>query len=336
MTSSYNFSTVYQTLRAEYAQLSHAPLDDSFWTQLSSLNVKAYRCAFEALQTEVPELCQPSSQIAVAVTGSDSRQEKCGLGSPLECIIISPTKELTPAQAQIVAKISQLCSNSEGLLYSSIERKGLDKDCVSLYEGQSSTRTIPTRAFDALYLAGDVATFFAYKQKLVNELRDPQFNLKPFRKEFLDTSFQNLRQELNNSPRKNPLLTLDSGKVYYEKAGRRGLKHDLLRTVQYSIAFLLFRAVHTLRLQQEELSSVPQTVIGRLEWLRQKKFTSLTDEEYTLLERMYTQASYWYTQLTACAVEEAGLKTVTVMQLDLNALRPAIQTIQDLCKKMLT
>ncbi len=329
----YDFETAYTSLREGYRQLSQAPLDENtFWENLSSLTQRAVTSAQDALRTEVSELFSCPCEIAVAYTGSDSRLEKCGLGSPLECIVITPCHEMTPSQRAIVDKISEVCNKGSRIFSLQVEQKALDHDLVATYKHGDPPTVIPTRACDAAFLGGDEETFKKYKQKLCQELGQEHINLKLFRKKFLDSALQNLRQELNGSPVRVPYITLDSGTVFYEKTGRRGLKHDIFRSVQYSLAYKIF----CLMSQEGKVlpDDIPRTVMGRLDWLSEKKFISLSDEEITQLKKNYTQASYWYLLLNEQVVSSPDPDKLITMKLESRTLRPVIQGTLDICKKI--
>ena len=330
---SFHANAAYQALRMDYAKLCQAPLDCNFWQTISSLTGRTISLAVDSLKTHVPELSASLSGVAVCCTGSDSRLEKCGLGSPFECIVITPQKEIKPLQSNTVGKIVKMCFEGKPFFCPMVEQKSLDCDLVSNCEvNQGPPKVIPTRAFDAYFLAGDEGLFRLYKHKVLDELSQRQVDLRMFRDDFLKASLQSLRQELTGSPRKAPLLTLDSGMVFYDKNGRRGLKHDALRAVQYSLADMIFKSVQEGRLGVGEVATIPQTVIGRLEWFRQKKMSPLSDQEYALLKQHYTRVSYWYALLNAKAIEEP--QDLTTMTLDPRELRPVLQETHDLCRKM--
>lgn len=325
----------FDCLKAEYSKLAQKPFSEAFLPSLEGLSLRAVDCAKKALSVHVPELFTAPQGVAIVCTGSDSRLEKCGLGSPLECILVTPKKALSSLQEKIVDKVLRVFSESSGLIYSFLDKKGLDQDLVSTYES-FEVRVIPTRAFDAQLVAGDECTFGEYKKKLYSELNQNTVDLKKFKDFFLKPTLQNLRQELSNSPKKNPLLTLDSGKVYYDPKKGRGLKHDILRAVQYSIAFVLFRMIQDNRLSFEECGTIPSTIVGRLRWLEERKITPLTGEQYATITRNYIQTSYWYTQLNSKVMSEnGGSDVVTVMQFDPHQLRQVVHETHELCKIMI-
>jgi hypothetical protein len=79
---------------------------------------------------------------------------------------------------------------------------------------------------------------------------------------------------------------------------------------------------------------IPRTVMGRLDWLSEKKFISLSDEEITQLKKNYTQASYWYLLLNEQVVSSPDPDKLITMKLESRTLRPVIQGTLDICKKI--
>jgi len=253
----------------------------TFWPTVQDLSEQVLHLAREILSKAIPELA--SSSIAIATTGSDSRLEKCGLGSPVELIVITPEKPVNSEQQTIIETINCLCSTYSSFFCPLIEHKGLAQERVSYYQEKS---LIPTRAFDALLLVGNQDTFRLYKEKLWQELK--KTNLNPFKKEFL----QRARKELNRGALSDP----SKGEIKYHKKGGRGAKHDILRVVQYSIALKIFSQV-----PQEQFAQIPQTVVGRISWLQQNKHITLAEQECQTLLKNYTETSIWYAQLNALA-----------------------------------
>jgi len=308
-----SFSSRWTSIAQEYATLGQSALA-TFWPKAQDLTQQILSLAQEILTQETPELAH--SPIAVATTGSDSRLEKCGLGSPLELIIITPEKTLNPEQQGIIEKINCLCTTYSSLFYPAIEHKGLDQDHVSYYQEKT---LIPTRAFDALLLAGNKDTFKSYKEKLCSELKTTK--LKIFNKQFLERAYK----ELNKGALSNPL----TGEIKYHKKGGRGAKHDILRVVQYSIALNIF-----FKVPQEKVTHIPPTILDRLSWLQKKGYSALSDQEYKTLLENYTQTSVWYAQLNALAQQHFGLDVVS-LNICPKRLQQIIESTKQITKKII-
>jgi len=329
-----NSTSQYQELQRGYEAIASQPLNPTaFWSQVSSLTEQTVQHISKVFASQISELS--SSDVAIVCTGSDSRLEKCGLGSPVECIVLLPPDDHGQYE-ELIQKIRSVCQNYGPLLYSQIDIKRLGKDTVSTYEREEiETRVIPTRAFDATLLIGSCATFAAYKHQVFEELAKKRVSLELFKKKFVREALQNLRSELSGSPRKNPLLTVSSGTVYYEKAKRRGLKHDALRAVQYTSAYILFKAIQENKILEQEVARIPRTVLDRILWLKEKKLIQLSVEECEEVHSVYTQISYWYLQLNAQVVS-AGDPPEAVAQMNIppTLLKPILQSLYDLSVKI--
>jgi hypothetical protein len=314
-------------LQNGYEQLASAPLEQSrFWPAIANLTSQSMDRVRAIFHAQLPELA--ASGAAVACTGSDGRLEKCGLGSPVECIVLLPEG----ANVMMAEKIRTVCQNNGPLLFPEIDTKRLGLDFASTYEREGiEPRVIPTRAFDAVLMAGNEAAFAQYKHLLIDELANKRIPLESFKKTFLNDALQNLRSELRDIPKKNPLVSVSSGTVYYEKTKRRGLKHDALRAVQYACAYTLFKGIQSGRISEEESAQIPHSVLERITWLKSKKLIPLADKEQEDLRAAYTQASYWYSQVNIQAMREGA----TQVRFEASSLRSTLQQISDLSQRLL-
>lgn len=324
----------YKQVADAYEQMARDSLSSEiFWRQLSSVTENIIRFAKEIFAQQFSELA--SLRAAVVCTGSDGRLEKCGLGSPVECIVVLSAGDALQ-HTEIIEKIERICRLFPSVFYPQVDKKIVGKDLVSTYEKEGiDPRIIPTRAFDALFLGGDPALFEQYRGGLFEELRNQKIPLNVFIKTFLRDSFQNLRSELSGISRKKPLLDLKTGVVYYEKNKGRGLKHDALRAIQYGAAAILFAGVGKGKISQQEMESIPRTVLGRIRWLKERQLMPLSSAECVEVEALYTQVSYWYVQLNVAVMQRGNPSdAVTEFQLPPEQLKAVIQKIQVLSEKM--
>jgi hypothetical protein len=325
---------IYNTLKIRYETLARSSLEPTeFWQNLGSLTTIATQHTVRVLHEGIPGIDQMPQ--AVVCTGSDSRLEKCGLLSPVECILISPG-DLGPHD-ELPYRIVQLFQKEQNLIYPRLERKILAKDALATYEKEGGGGVvIPTRAFDAVFLAGSYSTFLIYKRMFVDEIIQNKVQLRLFEQKFLKEALQNIRAELSEAPRKQPLASLSTGQVFYDKVRGRGLKHDLLRAVQYATALLIFKKIQEGRIDGDFALQMPKTVLGRIEWLWKEGLTTLSSEEYQELQRLYTQISYWYVALNVLAVSEVDpCITIATMSLPKEALKNALERIHELVKHII-
>jgi len=301
----------------EYAQLG-ASSPEIFWPRVSDLTQRVIQTAKNQLSSLIPS----DTLIAIATTGSDSRFEKAGLDSPLELIIISPTRESLPEETK--NKVLSLLTNP--LIFPDIEYVFLDTDRVGMF---GNKKVIPTRALDAYFLAGNRDTFQAYKKQLFSEIQEKTIKLALFRKEFIRPALKAIEKTMSNS---GGYIELQSGTVQYAQKGGRGIKHDLLRTVQYPLALALCYAVQQNKCSSEQFLSFPQTIQRRISWLRERGHISLTDEKTRALFSAYTQATIWYAQLNTLSQQKDG--EPVKLSFPQESLQQAVQTIQTTMKEI--
>jgi hypothetical protein len=164
-----------------------------------------------------------------------------------------------------------------------------------------------------------------YKKKLFSELDNGQLKLSKFQKDFIRPAFQAMEKRTYTNP--------ETGAVQYENKRGRGIKHDLLRSVQYPVAKVIFKAIQNKTLSVEQTADIPQTVLKRIKWLQENSLIPLSQDEVSELSSAYTQASIWYAQLNGHS-QKTGSEKIE-LSLPKEELQKVFQIIQTIIRKML-
>lgn len=328
-------NTFQQQLLENYFELSEGP-QPYFTQKLNSLSQEACANATSLLNHRIPELNSPSTQVAVATTGSDGRFEKSNPLSPIELITITANTTSLPAEVLFtLEKIAQLAQEEDSPFLNEVEPKQLQKDrAISAMFGVR--KIIPTRALDARMLAGNPLLFYQYKQQLYDELKSE--SLAKFKREFVEDSLRTLRAELSPAPSKRPLsVQVDSGTLISDGKYRRGPKSGLLRTIQYTVALLIINAVRETDLSFDEFLQIPLSVIDRIEWLKTRNLLHLNPEECLQLQNNYLEGIRWYTHLEMQSIRQGNVCPETPTKLDISPplLHKTLQGTHKLACKVL-
>jgi hypothetical protein len=224
-----------QEMLAKYLEISGLPSSREFKEGINHLSKETCLYVSTLLRMRIPELNDPSVQVAVATTGSDGRYEKSNPLSAVELIAITPDKrQLSPELCFTIEKISQLVQEEGSPFYPEIECKQLERDRI-ITATFKVTKVIPTRGLDAHLLVGNPFLFAQYKQQLYEELKNQP--LAKFKKDFVNDAHKTLQGELCPTSAKRALsVEIDSGTLISDGKYKRGPKYGLLRTIQYTIA----------------------------------------------------------------------------------------------------
>lgn len=260
-----------------------------FQHYLSKINSTIQKKAREILLKHFPD----PLPLCIATTGSDGRDEKIFLMSPIELIIIYKKKEDYTANKTTVKKIEDLIQEHLDTFYPSIELKYLDQSNLICYsskkEEEDAKRDVPfpTRALDAKYIMGEVGIFTAYKTHFYDQVQDPKntHQIQRFKNNARKPSVRMIRQQVKD-------FDLTEGTFYYDGEKIKGPKYPLLRSVVFTIAHLVCKLIFTKQIDTEVMSTFPSNTIERLDWLKDKKWIS--EDDCSNLQKAYGMSLYWF------------------------------------------
>jgi hypothetical protein len=301
------------------------------------------------IASAIPDLNDSSAGIAVALTGSDGRMEKSGSSSKADLIVVTtvPEASLSSVAQLTLCKIRQLVQSEPGLFFNMVEEKALhSEEMVSIHVGKKDV-SAPTRAFDAQFVAGSAAVFVEYKARLQQELVSEAKINNLFKKTLLKDSLRQISAEVRSIPspsKKSPqkstgkILGVDTAKGIVRTDGKyvQGPKYGILRSIQYSVAYSIFqRASH---ISPEDFGRIPSSVPDRIDWLRDKKLTTLSPEDCDSLKQCYRVGLYWYSCLQ-CEIDQrqgAALGSVIEIPVDGQLLVNTVRRTDDIVSRLLS
>lgn len=237
------------------------------------------------------------SHFALAITGSDGRGENMDNANLKEIIVIAIDKEnvnLEKIKAVIQARPQ---------FHPNIDVKILKDPTDSLlcYDRQKDLgkprdlRPFPTRALDAIYLAGDRSIFAKYQHKVFKELAAAKSipKMRSFRQRALKDEVKLLRDNLEG---RGGDFHPQEGIFFFDGNRRKGPKYPMLRVVQYATADYIGKLVLQKKMNEEQFSKLPKCIIGRIDCLSANHLLKMDSKRIEKIKNAYTIAMIWVTE----------------------------------------
>lgn len=243
-------------------------------------------CVTDQLKRTFPSLTSEEGDFAFAVTGSDGRNEKSPQ-SKIELVVLYGGLQpdaFFSAQAQIRDYVTQKNSYDP-----SIECKNVNVDSSSLFNNEPD-RAFPTRALDAICIAGNMAVYDAYKKNMLFEITDPKSRSLLDR---FDNRRRESRQEIDRLDKRRS-FDEQRGILYFDNEKTRATKHSHLRPVQYKLAADVFKSLRAGVLPKEYLDSFSRRTVDRLAQLYFDNRLKLSSDQVSDVSSAYSTAMYWY------------------------------------------
>lgn len=243
----------------------------------------------QRLITEDEELA--NLPLCIATTGSDARDENNDRIiplSPVELIFITNT---TDELVQKIEAIARRIATGNKIFFPTPEIKRLSENPLSytLY------RTIPTRAIDAKFLAGNQDVFNTFRSNTAQALSDCKSkHRKRFEKVFLEDATKCFYDCLKGT-KKNE-VNIEAGILAYDNDRVKSTKYPFLRPIQYKVAQLMMEAAKKTSIASETLKEMPRPIADRVVWLQAKKIIPLTEEQALKVSAAYKKALTWHLQ----------------------------------------
>ncbi len=274
----------------------------SLLSQLDERAQKVLQTAQQYFFQKYPEISK-KGPIVIVMTGSDARKEKDLDASPVEVIAI--TSESSNDSEGILEKLKNDFSKKDlpQFFYPDIEIKKLfDKKATGLiseHVGQKKVTVIPTRALDAVYVAGNPAIVTAYKTELVREIVTKSVKLNIFSKDFVLYSRRTLKNDLESKSTgkaSHHFIDCKNGCMFMNGVDAKGVKYGALRFLQYSLAYAFFKHLENLEVSkaQELVVQIPQDTYSRIAWIKDKNICKLDNKEVQDFQTTYIQLLSWY------------------------------------------
>ncbi len=243
--------------------------------------------AKKIFEQAIPDLSK-SSNLCLAYTGSDGRQEKINKSSNVEIQAIIPTKK--DYDEELIKKIIQVLKSNLSIFHHELEIYHIDSDNLLMYK--KGKRPFPTRALDSTRLIGSKTVMTAFKKKFQEHLKQGSTKiLGRFRSSALGGSRKILRLCCETVKPNTEQINLASGTVSYNHKRIKGVKYPILRVIQYKLADLILELLKFDRIQVEK---IPKSTIERIDFLAKKNLLGLSDAEAHNLKLNYAKALLWY------------------------------------------
>jgi|GEM_PF-6615903 len=283
-----------------------------FSEALTGYNQRVLLVMQKILAQELPELAgQP--HICIATTGSDGREEKMrAAASPFDLIVL--VDEKANVQSTLIAKIQKFITDHPILFCQEWELKCLDSDNLLCYSEEKDpskpqkVRPFPTIGLDALHLAGNPSVFEDYKSRYFKTLYTPGSGhlIRDFYKHNIKQHLHGLDRILQNQ---STDLSLETGLVNYDGERVKATKFPLLRVVQYTLAYKIFKWVNTGKLSWEDFSQLPKNTVDRMQWLASKNLLKIPPGELQNLQQSYIASLIWLEQSQRLYGREGQIQT---------------------------
>lgn len=156
-------------------------------------------------------------------------------------------------------------------------------------------RPFPTRALDAVYLAGNQSLFVKYQHKVFKELKAAQSmaSMRRFRQKALKDEIKLLRDNLEGRGNDfNP----ERGVFFFDGNRRKGPKYPMLRVVQYATAAYIGKLILQEKMNEEQFNTLPKCMIGRLDWLPANRLLPMDNKSLEKVKKAYAIALLWVTE----------------------------------------
>lgn len=279
------------------------------------------------------------SNIAIALTGSDGRFEKVGFNSPLELIVIVGKIEDTTNSS--IVKITEHIKKFPHIFEPEIEVKCLKQNsliCFNLDPSPHASKRdlpFPTRALDALYIAGSKELYEEYQKFFFHQVFDKQ-NAKlinRFRTHQIKSVRSNLNKITTESDKDCSKYGVDSKESTLKYDGERikATKHTLLRIVQYTVAYQIFKNIQLGKMSFDQYKQIPRNLTGRISWMQSNKFLDLSLSQVKEISDAYNTSLIWF----ACAQENFMFRKREITNVnneELSRVLAAVSILKDFSK----
>lgn len=268
---------------------------------LKNLNEKterAVKASFSFLSDSFNE-----KNFCITITGSDARYEKESKHSPVELIIVCEGEIDLPSYQNI----QNFILSHPNIFDARIEVKNLENPHASTtYSQGKKPKIIPSRALDAIFVAGNPQIFALYKKHLATSLRSlKNKDFKKFSRDFLSDAKRKLLQTLQGKEKKYCDFT--KGVLFYNKNLHiMTTKYILLRVVQYTIAQQISQKIRSGSWENPEelLTALPNGTVDRLIFLKERELISLKEGKLQEIAWAYNFALMLHniTQWQSCSM----------------------------------
>ncbi len=260
--------------------------------KLKKINQQVHATAYHALNPIAG--LKENDQLAVCYTGSDGREEKIGLASPVELfVVISGRNEHSQ---KLLQRIEEVVAREFKIFDPEVEVKDVDHDNLLMYEGRNR-RPFPTRALDAKFLIGSCSAVNNFRKTFFNQLKDVQNNktLRKFRRKNAKKPLVALSRIKTSNDDESCGLNLKTGVMIYDgTAIVKATKFPILRSYQYSIAVIIFRTIQQEKMSWEDFEKLPRDIPARIQYLCNLKLFDPKSYSIELIQKVYLLGMIWF------------------------------------------